>query len=71
MDTDIAYALGYNAGKHGPNMHNTHFSIFETRELSAAWQQGYDLGLQRKRNAERKRTINSHDPHTQPDRPED
>ena len=37
---EYAEHMGYDAGKNGPNETNCHFSIFRTRELTAAWERG-------------------------------
>ena len=40
IDTDVAYVMGYNCGQYGANQVNSHFRLFATPELTAAWEQG-------------------------------
>lgn len=42
MDIKEAYSRGYDAGQHGSNEQNTHFSIFQSAEYTAAWSEGKD-----------------------------
>lgn len=42
--TDRAEAAGFNAGMHGPNTENTHFSFFGSPEETAAWEAGKKRG---------------------------
>jgi len=37
-----AYQRGYDCGLHGSNEQNTHFSIFQSSEYTAAWMEGKD-----------------------------
>lgn len=40
MDAKEAYTRGYDCGLHGSNEQNTHFSIFQSEEMTAAWSEG-------------------------------
>lgn len=40
MDAKEAYMRGYDCGLHGSNEQNTHFSIFQSEEIAAAWLSG-------------------------------
>jgi hypothetical protein len=35
-----AYDAGVDAGKNGPNTTNCHFSLFSSREMTQAWEEG-------------------------------
>lgn len=37
-----AYKRGYDCGLHGSNEQNTHFTIFQSEELTGAWSEGKD-----------------------------
>ncbi len=39
-----AHAMGFDAGRHGPNEVNCHFSAFATPEETRAWERGKELG---------------------------
>lgn len=39
-----AEQAGWEAGYHGPNVTNTHFSLFTTPELTKAWECGHANG---------------------------
>ena len=38
------YEMGYDAGLHGPNLVNSHFSIFSTPEATREWERGKKAG---------------------------
>ena len=44
MTVDEARLFGYDAGRHGPNTLNCHFSIFSTPEFTRAWERGNAAG---------------------------
>ena len=48
---EYAYCMGYDAGINGPNMQNTHFSIFSKPEFTKEWERGKKLGDQHRRDA--------------------
>ncbi len=35
-----AFSAGFDCGKHGPNDKNSHFSFFESSQMTAAWERG-------------------------------
>ena len=50
MDVKEAYTRGYDAGLHGSNEQNTHFSIFQSEEFTAAWSEGKNDAKDKKPN---------------------
>ena len=70
MDQDLSYALGYNAGKHGPNHYNCFWQAFATPTLARSWHEGYDAGLKKRNKNQETAKLANHDHHTQPDSPE-
>lgn len=39
-----ARAAGYQAGRHGPDTTNSHFTWFFTTEMTRAWEEGHAQG---------------------------
>jgi hypothetical protein len=39
-----AERAGFDAGVNRPNIHNCHFTLFRSRELTAAWERGNARG---------------------------
>ena len=40
MDAKEAYTRGYDCGLHGTSEANSHFAIFQSEEMTAAWSEG-------------------------------
>ena len=40
IDAEFTYVMGHNCGQYGPNQVNSHFRLFATPELTAAWERG-------------------------------
>lgn len=45
VSIEDARQKGYQCGRDGPNTTNCHFSIFATREMTTAWEEGNRRGL--------------------------
>lgn len=52
MKKSEEYKHGFDAGKHGSNEINCHFSIFSTVEKKNDWEKGYKNGLKAKKRAD-------------------
>lgn len=50
-ESDKIYDAGFDAGRNGSTIQNSHYTLFATTDSTDRWQRGYDDGKRNKDNA--------------------